>query len=76
MKKEKYNFPKFNGKDMDDINKARFSKLIKVIYDSIRFDMRQEESVPYSDDDIEMFAHNAAYNILLSEVGANLDLTD
>jgi hypothetical protein len=71
MNKE-YDFPRFNGKELDDINKARFSKIIKVAFDSIRFDMQEGEHVPYSDDDIEMFAHNIANNLLLSEVGADV----
>ena len=73
---KKYKFPKFNGEELDEINKVRFSKLIKVAFDSIQFDMQQLEHVPYSDDDIEMFAHNIAFNIMMSEVGADIDLSD
>lgn len=65
MNKIKEKHPRFNGKELDEINQNRFVRFKKIIYDSLVFD-NSENDLGLSEGDIELLSHNSAYMILVS----------
>lgn len=56
---------KIDGKPLSMFEKKMFVNIYGVIYDSVVFDNAENE-LNLSDSDIELIAHNSAYNILTS----------
>lgn len=56
-------YPKLNKKELDTINKKRFSRLYDSIYTQIKFDNKENE-LNLNKKDVELLAWNSAVIII------------